>query len=317
MMSIEKPLVSLCIYTYKQENFVLETLKAAVAQDYPNLEIIVSDDCSPDDTFRVIQDFADNYHGPHTLIINRNSKNLGIGGNVMKLFSMSHGDYIVNNCGDDISVPYRVSRSVEAIINERVENMSFAMTPFGETVARDGLFAEETNKVEKYTLEDYIHGSYKSSGASRIMTRKIVDFFGPLNPDCPTEDSTFTFRSFLLGGLAYSYEHLVNYRIHGENTSLGATYLKRIKPGPIYNQYLTDLQTAYEKGLVSEEMRLRLKHKFDLYLERETLLRDVFFAGSFIKRCQRLLKHLLSSSVKKETKVVLVRRFLSWVKHNI
>jgi len=314
---MEKPLVSLCIYTYKQENFVRETLEAAVAQDYPNLEILVSDDCSPDNTFGVIQEFAKQYNGPHKLIVNRNHLNLGIGGNVMKLFSMSHGVYIVNNCGDDLSIPNRVSRSVEAIQKEQVDNMSFAMSPFGASVAKTGFFTDEIEKTERYTIEDYIKGSYRSSGASRIMTRRIVDFFGPLNSDCPTEDSTFTFRSFLLGGLAYSYEHLVKYRIHGENTSIGATYFKRIKPEPIYRQYLTDLKIAQEKGLVTEDLYKSLIEKFNMYLERETSLREVYFAGGYVKRGIKLSKMLLSNKIHRKTKKILLRSYCSWIKNNI
>lgn len=309
-------LVSLCIYTYKQEGFVRETLESAVAQDYPNLEIIVSDDCSPDNTFGVIQDFANKYEGPHKLIINRNEKNLGIAGNVMKLFDMSHGHYIVNNCGDDLSVPDRVTRSVDAIIKEGVECMSFAMSPFGATVAKVGFFTEEQKKTNRYYLKDYIKGNYISSGASRIMTRKIVDYFGPLNDDCPTEDSTFTFRAFLLGGVSYSYEHLVNYRIHGENTSIGATYFRRIKPEPIYKQYMTDLKTAKANALITDLEYNQLEHKFNLYLEREQSLRDVFFAGNNYKRGLKLLRYIVASNVHYSTKKTLLRRYLSWIKHN-
>lgn len=314
---MEKPLVSLCIYTYKQEDLVLETLEAAVAQDYPNLEIIVSDDCSPDNTFGVIQDFANKYKGPHKIIINRNNPNLGIAGNVMKLFSLSHGEYIVNNCGDDLSLPNRVSVSVETIIKAGVESMSFAMIPFGKSIVKSGIF-DDTDHIGiiRFNLNDYIRGGILSSGASRIMTRKIVDFFGSLNPDCPTEDSTFTFRAFLLGGIAYSSKPLVKYRIHNENTSLGANYYKRINPEPIYNQYLSDLKIAFSKGLISDEEKNKLQEKFDLYLEKETLVRELFFCGNFFQRGIRLLKYSLSKNIKLETKKMLLISYLSWVKHN-
>ena len=315
---MEKPLVSLCIYTYKQENFVRETLEAAVAQDYPNLEIIVSDDCSPDNTFGVIQNFANNYKGPHKLIINRNNPNLGIAGNVMKLFSLSHGKYIVNNCGDDLSLPNRVSVSVEAIIKAGVESMSFAMIPFGQPVTKSGVFDDfDQNSVIRYHLNDYIKGGVLSSGASRIMTRKIVEFFGPLNPDCPTEDSTFTFRAFLLGGIAYSKVPVVKYRIHEENTSIGVNYLKRINPYPIYKEYIKDLDIARTKGLVSESEEDSLEKKFDIYLERESLVRELFFSRNNFRRGIKLIGILLSFKVHTSTKKMLTKKYLSWVKHNI
>ena len=67
-----KPLVSFCIITYNQENYILDALNGAVNQDYENLEIIVSDDCSKDNTFGVIENFVKTYQGRHKIILNRN-----------------------------------------------------------------------------------------------------------------------------------------------------------------------------------------------------------------------------------------------------
>ena len=47
------PLVSFGIITYNQEQFILDTLKGAVSQEYDNMEIIVSDDNSTDKTFEL------------------------------------------------------------------------------------------------------------------------------------------------------------------------------------------------------------------------------------------------------------------------
>jgi alpha-1,3-rhamnosyltransferase len=46
----QKPLVSVVIITYNSSKYVLETLESAKAQTYQNIELIVSDDCSTDDT---------------------------------------------------------------------------------------------------------------------------------------------------------------------------------------------------------------------------------------------------------------------------
>lgn len=309
---MEKPLVSLCIYTYKQEHLVRETLEAAVAQDYPNLEIIVSDDCSPDNTFGVIQDFAANYKGSHKLIINRNEPNLGIAGNVMKLFSLSHGKYIVNNCGDDLSVPTRCSKSVEAIEKAGVESMSFAMETIDAEGLKTGKYGNIEADVKKYTIEDYILGNVISSGASRIMTRRIVEEFGELLPGCPTEDSTFTFRAFLLGGTAFSSEPLVLYRVHGENTSIGLNYLKRIKPQPIYDQYMRDLNIAVEKNLINIEQEQSLRQKFDAYLKKELAIRELFFCKSFLSRASVIFRQLFCRSYPINLKRNLGVQFIRW-----
>ena len=53
-------------------------IEGAFAQTYQPLEILLSDDCSPDGTYRVMQEMAAAYAGPHRVILNRNPKNLGI-----------------------------------------------------------------------------------------------------------------------------------------------------------------------------------------------------------------------------------------------
>ena len=48
-----KPLVSIIVITYNSAKFVLETLESAKAQTYQNIELIISDDCSSDNTIEI------------------------------------------------------------------------------------------------------------------------------------------------------------------------------------------------------------------------------------------------------------------------
>ena len=90
-------MVSLCILTYTQERYIRETVEGALSQDYPNLEIVISDDNSTDSTFRIIKEMTAGYVGPHSLIVNQNSPNKGIIEHVNRVvFELSHGDYIMS-----------------------------------------------------------------------------------------------------------------------------------------------------------------------------------------------------------------------------
>ena len=68
----ERPLVTLALFAYNQEDYVDEAIMAAFAQTYQPLEIILSDDYSSDRTFEVMQEMAREYQGPHEVFVQCN-----------------------------------------------------------------------------------------------------------------------------------------------------------------------------------------------------------------------------------------------------
>ena len=112
--SDNRPTISdlLCLVTYQQET--IKAVKSALAQTYTPLEIIISDDCSPDGTFEIIEEEIRAYRGPHRVISKRHSQNTGMAGNLNRAWELSSGEFIVIQSGDDISMPGRVEILVDA-----------------------------------------------------------------------------------------------------------------------------------------------------------------------------------------------------------
>ena len=91
------PLVSVIITLYEiKKEYVIECIESVLAQTYTNFEIICVDDCSQ----RV--DYSDIINMSDKIKLYRNEKNLGLGKNVNKAFSLASGKYIVRLDGDDI-----------------------------------------------------------------------------------------------------------------------------------------------------------------------------------------------------------------------
>jgi len=105
--------VSIMIPTYNQEDCVAETIESALAQDYPNLEVIVSDDCSTDKTSQIAKKYLKDKRFKYF----RNKKNLGIVSNYRKsLYDYVTGDYVLNLDGDDYLIDRRyISDAVNLI----------------------------------------------------------------------------------------------------------------------------------------------------------------------------------------------------------
>lgn len=96
------PLVTIMIPTYNQEKFICDTIQSALDQDYPNIEIIISDDQSKDRTSEIVKKIAD---ANPIVKYCYNNINLGRVGNYRKnLYDYSKGKYVLNLDGDDLLI---------------------------------------------------------------------------------------------------------------------------------------------------------------------------------------------------------------------
>ena len=97
--SAAAPLVSIVIPNYNLGCFLAEAIQSALAQTWPNTEILVADNASPDNSWEVISKFDDR------VVKIRREKNLGLMGNANDLFARAKGKYICLLCSDDIIEP--------------------------------------------------------------------------------------------------------------------------------------------------------------------------------------------------------------------
>lgn len=119
----EKPLVSILCPTYNAENFLWNTLISIIEQDYDNMEIVVSDDCSTDATVDIARRFADLH--PHKIVLSINERNLGITRNCNAALALCRGKYIAFFAGDDLMYPGKISAQVLAMESDPDCSMTY------------------------------------------------------------------------------------------------------------------------------------------------------------------------------------------------
>lgn len=100
------PLVSVPVITYNSAKTVLETLDSIKAQTYPNIELIISDDCSKDNTVELCREWVeknkDRFVRTEILTV---EKNTGVAGNCNRAGVACHGEWVKGIAGDDILMP--------------------------------------------------------------------------------------------------------------------------------------------------------------------------------------------------------------------
>lgn len=110
------PLVSITVLTYNDAEYIVQTLDSIKNQTYQNIELIVSDDCSTDDTVercgRWLEQNRSRFIDVQLLTV---EKNTGVTYNITRAQKAAHGVWIKDLGGDDLLVPNCIEKFVEYI----------------------------------------------------------------------------------------------------------------------------------------------------------------------------------------------------------
>ncbi|MEQ8292685.1 MAG: glycosyltransferase family A protein [Roseovarius sp.] len=204
---------SIVVIAYNQSAWIEDAVKAVLQQDCDPIEIVLSDDCSTDDTFTKMTALAQGYDGPHTVVLNRNPVNLGLAGHVNRTYDLASGDVIISVAGDDICYPNRASRTIEAFetgdpllvfSQARVETFDGQERP--RTYQKGALYSAYDLTSVAVSMELYL-------GATAAWHKDMFRKYGPIAyPEC-YEDLIFGFRAALEDRVSCINEDLLLYRV--------------------------------------------------------------------------------------------------------
>lgn len=211
--------LSVIVTAYNQERYIAKALASVLVQNGPPLEIVVSDDHSTDGTWRVIQEVAGSYDGPHTVVAHQQPRNLGTVDNLRWAMDRSSGRWIMLADGDDLSLPDRARALMHAA------RASGASLVSSNAVLMDSddnfvelLVAKESARSGFLTLDQLAqHGWVEQVlGAAFAFDRKVVADFGHLDSGTlwAGGDHVLPIRAALMGGVFFVHEPLMCWRRH-------------------------------------------------------------------------------------------------------
>ena len=105
-----EPLLSICIPAYNNAAYIKDTIDSILSQTYKNLELVIVDDKSKDDTVAVIKSIPD-----ERIRLYENEKNLGMSGNWNHCLELCKGEYIKLICADDMLAPDAIEKEARAL----------------------------------------------------------------------------------------------------------------------------------------------------------------------------------------------------------
>lgn len=295
---------SLVVLAFNQERYIREAVESALAQDYEgDLEIVITDDCSQDSTWDIINQMVKAYTGPHKVIVNRNDQNLGIVRNFQKGVSLSSGTWIIVLAGDDLAFPNRVSY-IHSLV--RRSPGVFAVGTACEVIDADGRLTGRLGyRVDKLPeLRSHI-----LLGATAAYRIDCFHRFPSLDYDLQTEDVVYPFRALLLGKIVLVNTPTLSYRLHsgGQSMSNGSHEIGlrkmirlRISCMDAYRQRILDLSSVPD---IPHQLRDWLIDVHDRYIAEDAMARDRlekilhYYSLTGLRRLRYLLSLRLNGSV--------------------
>lgn len=248
---IDNPLVSVVVLTYNSSNTVLETLDSIAAQTYKNIELIISDDCSKDDTVKVCEKWLEENRERFVVSqIITSDTNTGITGNANRAFNAARGLWIKGIAGDDILLPECIEKNVEYIINHPNAKLVFSkIIPFGNKDCINQYQNVFLNSYGCLLLNDrdffyLIRLRNFLPASSSFINKSLFSQIGGYDESIPMlEDWPFWIK------VSYNKIHFhfmpietVKYRMHLESISIGKRCLAYIKSEKKALEYAMNIQ---------------------------------------------------------------------------
>ena len=236
-MSSEAPrqsLVSIVLPTYKRAHVLPDAIRSVLRQTYKNLELIIVDDNSPDDTATVVKSFDD-----ARIRYVKNDPNLKLPRALNKGFSLANGAYLTWTSDDNVFADNAIEKMVDALHAKDCEFVYADYYLFADLdAAGNPLDARHERLSNKLQLEKSNH-----IGACFLYTRKVYEEVGEYDPELfLVEDYDYFIRIAKRFGVRHISEPLYFFRRHDD-----ALYCSRF-----CEVKAADVLVRYKNGLLSE-----------------------------------------------------------------
>tara|TARA_Y100001970_G_C14251923_1_gene872472 strand:+ start:4982 stop:5809 length:828 start_codon:yes stop_codon:yes gene_type:complete len=194
--SLEFPIISVLIGTYNRSNLLSRCLDSIINQNYPNIEIIVVNDASNDDTVEVLKFYKNKY--PNIISFYSNIENKGISYNSNFAYSKSQGDYFALIGDDDEWIDKnKIIKQVSEFNKDK--NLGIVSTYWND-IQNNQIINQHMPKVSKDPLSQILKGNGVYCGSTVLISKKAWESVSGFNEKINKGTDSHLFRSIIAKG---------------------------------------------------------------------------------------------------------------------
>lgn len=261
-----KPLVTVICLCYNHGAFVIEALESVLKQSHPEVQLIIADDFSTDNSVEVIQNWL-KIHPEIPFIIN--TENLGNTTTFNKCLKITKGEYIIDLAADDVLKPDCISIQLKGFEESAYENIGIVYGN-AELITENGIYIADyfptdasRKGIEKQPTGDIyinlLNGKTKLCSISALTKKEVFDHLNGYDENLAYEDYDLWLRAARIYNFDFVDEILIQKRML--DNSMYTFLLK--KNNPItrrfnYSTYLI-MQKAFQLNDNKGEFNAMLK----------------------------------------------------------
>jgi glycosyltransferase involved in cell wall biosynthesis len=260
------PLVTVICLCYNHADYVVEALESVLNQTHTNVELIIGDDCSTDNSVEVIENWLKNH--PEIPFI-ANKENLGNTKTFNKCLKIAKGAYIIDLAADDVLKPDCITNQLKGFANSTYENVGLIYGN-AELITEKGNFIRdyfptdsERKRIKSQPTGDIyiglLNGTNNLCSISSLVKREVFDVLDGYDENLAYEDYDLWIRASRIYNFDYTDEILIQKRMLDNSMYTLLTKKNNKKTRRFnYSTYLI-LQKAFQLNRATPEFTAMLK----------------------------------------------------------
>lgn len=298
MVNNKTPLVSIGMCVYNEDKYIAKSIESILQQDYKNLELIITDNCSQDNTQEIYLQYAKK---DHRVRYYRYRCNIGVLRTFNFTFELTKGNYFMLAGGHDLWDKSFVSRCVEILNSD--DNVVLCYT-FGSTIDTEDRYITSLRGVDtrNLTIEERMHLALEQKTNLAICGLMRTDAMNKIMPikysEIPAGDVVMLLELSTLGAFACVEEPLLHVRQVREEKSEEETVarvLKAINPFREPHSLKTYTMDTVELFLqIVERLKLDKQQKNSLLINTVNTLKTTL-GGNILKEGKALASEVIEN----------------------